>query len=1230
MVGPLTSSRLLRGVGTALLILAFVLQGTIGVLAGTTGSITGTVVDSSTNQPVGGARVTAASPSQTVTTTTDSSGHYTFASLNPDTYSVSVAATTNHDAYSVSGVTVLADQTQTVTLAAPRRLQQIGSVTSRAASALVKPGTTADVYSITATSQDKASQLGGGGLLNSAWSAISSVPGVYVGAQMSGYVGAGPGVSIRGGDYDQIGYEFDGVPVNRSFDNYPSSTISSLGQQELQVYTGANPANSEAQGISGYINQVIRTGTLPAYRSLNLAAGAPSLYNRVAFETGGATPSRNFSYYFGAGLYNQDFRYADQFNGASLSNLFGPPLAPCSGLAANATPANVPSCFTPNGASYANADGTQSYALGPYPVGYLHRLEVRNTVLNLHFGIPTSGGNKDDVQALLDIDHASSAGYFSTNDMGGPDYMNTIGFGTPFYGDAYQFNNALGTPIPSNYQALTTPYLFPLSPTGRAFQSNIPFDASDTFVNNQSIAKLQYQKNFGTKAFLRLYGYTYYSDWLNNGPQGLLSNYIAFDVPDYELSSHAKGVSLEYSNQITPQHLLTLQGSYTTASSIRDNNTQMVNGLFGPNSVNARTVIGAVVNAGNPLAGYCFTPAGAVASCALVRPSTPGAAQFATIGQAANGTIAPLPAACPLAGSSTNACEYLTVGNGLYATYNTVTPRFWAASFTDNWKPTDRLSLNLGVRLDSFRFDRADTFNSDARTFWYNAFNLDNCISTTTGNLIPRAPGAACPAGSVASFVSNPPAPTITYNNWQPRVGLTYTVDPSTVVRASYGRYVQAPNAAFQQYDALQANAPALLYGTYSFQKFGFTTPNHDVFPPASNNYDLSIEKSLPGQWSLKLTPFLRQTQGQIQQFYLNQQTNFVSGLNVGRQTSEGVEFEIDKGDFARNGVSGRLSLTYTNSFIKYTQFPNGGSVIDPINQAIKNYNAYTSFCASNPADPRCAGGATASGNAAGPCFTPYNAATSTFGTGVACAAGTIANPYWNAPAQALFDPNANYATYDIFPGGVVSAAQAYGAPYLATLIVQYKHNKLAITPALQFIGGIKYGAPEAMAGVAPEGCAAGGTAVDPNRYPYGAPGGTGYDYATCANGAYGVVVPDNLTGHFDNLGAFRQPNELMLHTQISYDVTPRLTLVGTFSNIINTCWGGSKVPWSFSGSCGYSLLPGAGSGPQPIANNYNPGDAIQPLLAVPYTPYFAATPATSPASPGIPFQVFVEARLKI
>ena len=67
-----------------------------------------------------------------------------------------------------------------------------------------------------------------------------------------------------------------------------------------------------------------------------------------------------------------------------------------------------------------------------------------------------------------------------------------------------------------------------------------------------------------------------------------------------------------------------------------------------------------------------------------------------------------------------------------------------------------------------------------------------------------------------------------------------------------------------------------------------------------SYNTDFSWEHQFKGtDMSFKLSPFYRKTNDQIQQFYLNFKTNFVSGLNVGKQTSEGVEFQFQKGDFS-------------------------------------------------------------------------------------------------------------------------------------------------------------------------------------------------------------------------------------------------------------------------------------------------------------------------------------------
>src|SRR5450755_4148636 len=334
---------------TLLAALVLLFQGT-WVLAGTTGALNGSVTLKD-GTPLAGAKVTASAPSESVSTTTDTGGHFTFVSLQPDTYEVT-ASKDGYDTTSQPGVSVFADNTQAVKLVTQASTKVLGHVTTTAASALVKSGTTSDVYSVNAAQQAKVASLGGGGSLDAAYGAIATTPGVVV---PTGQMGWFQTIHIRGGDFDQVGYEFDGVPVLRSYDNYPTSTASALGQQELQVYTGAAPASSESQGLAGYINQVIRNGTYPGFGELNFGMGGPALYNKASLEIGGATPDRNFTYFVGVGGYHQSFRYFDENNGAGIQKTWGTPfanLAPANGCTVPNPNPLAPRVFTPDAKNF--------------------------------------------------------------------------------------------------------------------------------------------------------------------------------------------------------------------------------------------------------------------------------------------------------------------------------------------------------------------------------------------------------------------------------------------------------------------------------------------------------------------------------------------------------------------------------------------------------------------------------------------------------------------------------------------------------------------------------------------------------------------------------------------------------------------------------------------------------------------------------------------------------------
>ena len=131
----------------------------------------------------------------------------------------------------------------------------------------------------------------------------------------------------------------------------------------------------------------------------------------------------------------------------------------------------------------------------------------------------------------------------------------------------------------------------------------------------------------------------------------------------------------------------------------------------------------------------------------------------------------------------------------------------------------------------------------------------------------------------------------------------------------------------------------------------------------------------------------------------------------------------------------------------------------------------------------------------------------------------------------------------------------------------------------MQFQGGTRYGAPLTTPGIDPQ---AGCTALA---------GTTRYNAPTCAGT---LPIPNLYTGQFDPLGSFVQPNEILGNLQLSYDVSPKITLVGTLANIFNTCWGGSSEPWTVSNGkvCHYGIV-GAGAIPA-VGNVYNPGSTIQ------------------------------------
>ena len=663
--------------------------------AGTTGTLRGRVVDASTHAPVANAAVTASSASGSAGGVTDAGGNFAFISLAPDSYTVSVTKT-GYEPQSIPGNAVFADQSTDVNVSLLPSIKTIAQVRSRAAQSLVHPGTTSDVYSLNPSGQHAAMALGGSGSLNQAYSAIASAPGV---SMPSGQQGWYQSVYIRGGDYDQVAYEFDGVPVLRDSDEAPIVTLSALGQQEVQVYTGGTPATSDSPGLAGYINQVIKTGTYPGFANADFGVGAPTFYHKLSLEAGGASPNHLFSYYVGTLADNQSFRYDNQFNGAGDPLYFFPLYVP--------TNNSVYHILDGSGGTAANNWGGY---FTPGSVNGQAYQEDRETIANVHFGLPHHhDGGRDDIQLLYTVGNIFTFFNSSANDIGAAsvvpctpdgnygvaigDYCNPGSTANFWPGpvipwlDSVYYNGAL---MQTPNAALLVNAPFPSSTGQRAL--NTPSTTStyldpsqrDSSSNAFAIEKLQYQRNINTNSYLRFDAFGEYTNWFIFGGNAAQLTFGA-SLPDYEVIGHIYGGNLTYANQLSSQHQITAKVSYETQR------LQTYNAQFGS------TGLGTIVSSYADKSGNCYNYAtGAPWSC--YDPGSQGGLQPDFSINLAPGTA---PAGSPAANAGAG---WLMTENGYAAQVDNVTPYFSSAAITDVYHPNEKLTVNFGGRFDRFAY----------------------------------------------------------------------------------------------------------------------------------------------------------------------------------------------------------------------------------------------------------------------------------------------------------------------------------------------------------------------------------------------------------------------------------------------------------------------------------------------------------------------------------------------
>jgi len=922
--------------------MVLLLQGT-WALAGTTGNVNGTVRDTNGNA-IAGARVTVVSPSQTETLTTGSNGFYSALNLSPDTYAVT-ASKDGYDPATVFGITVQADQSTRADVTLRAATKVLGRVLTTSAASVVSRTVTGDLYSVSSQAiSSYAGSAGGAETLYSQNGVVGSLPGVVRQVGSGGGYGGQGQLSLRGGAFDQVGYELEGVPLNRGFDFYNGTAFVTNGLASLEVYTGGEPADA-GRAMSGFINEVINRGKYPGGGDFTGVMGSPVFNHTVQADVYGGTPDSKFTYYISTLAANSAYNFGDRHDldnqainvpandpGCPLFNIITPPSTP------GGTPLN---CGVAN--SLTQPQSIAAYGVNPFA-------PERDTVTNLHWTLGHNGLN-DDIQALYMVGTtvATPYGKYAGNNLDPSIYTAYSGGvvgpqGQNFWPTGVFYNGFVGQPYnPALLETLTWP-------TSGNSTGAVPSVFTDSQSTQYSISKLGYTRALSQSAFLRVYAYMMYSAWTLDQPlNGIIGSSF------YQLHDHATGYSMNFQDQLNQANLLKITADYSKDLTLRTN---------------------------------YFNYTGAPPRC-TGGPCVPGSI--------VNRVGAP----------SNN--------------WSTVTPIDTDFVIADNLKLGDKVLFDIGLRFDQFRFQLMPMIVKGTNGLAYQGEELyGQCLRGFAYS--PTDPMIIGPAGNQNCFqiLSADPNPKnqpgaanwqdatgdLVFNTTSPRFGATFTLSPANVIRFSVGRYVQPPNSAFEQYrDNPQWGAGRTVSRLNSFYSgLGFLVV-HNVQPEDSTNYDLSFEHDFSNGLSTKITPYYRNTRGQVLNLPVNPTSpSFVTGFNFGAARIKGVEFLLRQNRSSANGLSGTLAATYTDSKIRFTRGPSGASFIDVVNGQIAQYNTA------------------------------------------------------HATNLALLDPNGYYSPS--FTQAPTATSPSYDVRFVINLNLNYHTNGFDISPTLNYQSGNPYGDP--------------------------------------------------------------------------------------------------------------------------------------------------------------------------
>jgi len=217
-----------------------VLSGSVPAAAGTTGKLSGQVVDQE-KKPVVAATVLLVG--QKLGAVTDAAGKYNILNIPPGTYEISVGRL-GFEKKLVTGLVVSADNTTWLDVTLGEAAVEMAEVVVTAARPTVDVNLTSSKQVLTTEEIEELP-------VQELQDVVNLQAGVVEG-------------HFRGGRSGEVQYQVDGVSINNAFNNEPSLKIDRSLLQEVQVISGTFDAEY-GQAMSGVVNAILKDGT-PDFR----------------------------------------------------------------------------------------------------------------------------------------------------------------------------------------------------------------------------------------------------------------------------------------------------------------------------------------------------------------------------------------------------------------------------------------------------------------------------------------------------------------------------------------------------------------------------------------------------------------------------------------------------------------------------------------------------------------------------------------------------------------------------------------------------------------------------------------------------------------------------------------------------------------------------------------------------------------------------------------------------